>query len=246
VPRPLATTSAVVGAALLGTLAHFGRRRVRAALSVAPAHPGLVDELVRQDRLRQEEIAVRLHDGPLQMVIAARQDLQEHLDGDEVDLARTAETLREAVDGLRDLNTDLYDVVLRDAGLEAALVRAANVTEGNGGPPIRIAVAPGASGPHDPLVVTAVNELLTNVRKHASASRAWVLVVGASAEAGLRVTVGDDGVGMGPEVMRDAALDGHLGLRSIERRVAEAGGSLRVRPLSPGTEIELRLPTPID
>jgi two-component system NarL family sensor kinase len=201
---------------------------------------------VRQDRLRQEEIAVRLHDGPLQMVIAARQDLQEHLDGDEVDLARTAETLREAVDGLRDLNTDLYDVVLRDAGLEAALVRAANVTEGNGGPPIRIAVAPVPSPPHFPTLGSSLTLLHSILSTQAPAPPSTCPVVGASAEAGLRVTVGDDGVGMGPEVMRDAALDGHLGLRSIERRVAEAGGSLRVRPLSPGTEIELRLPTPID
>jgi two-component system NarL family sensor kinase len=217
-----------------------GRRTLRVR-STARARAERFDDLVRQERLQQEDIAVRLHDGPLQMVIAARQDLQEHLAGEDVDLEVTIETLAEAVTGLRDLNTDLYDGVLRDSGLEAALQRAAEVTERNGGPPIEVTVGHNAGGLHDNLIVSVTNELLTNIRKHAAASRAWVLVV-RGAEDALSITVGDNGVGMTPDVMRDAARAGHIGLRSIERRVVEAGGSLQVRGLGPGTEVELRMP----
>lgn len=93
-------------------------------------------------------------------------------------------------------------------------------------------------------MVKLVNELLTNVRKHASASQAWV-TVGRSADHGLRVVVGDDGIGMTTDVALEAARDGHLGLRSISRRVREAGGVVRIRALEPGTEIEVRIPMPV-
>lgn len=220
-----------------------GRRHLRVR-QTARARAERFDELVRRERMQQEDLAVRLHDGPLQMVIAARQDIEEHLAGEDVDLGVTIATLDEAVTGLRDLNTDLYDEVLRDSGLEAALQRAAELTRRNGGPPIEVTVGHNAGGLHDTLVVSATNELLTNIRKHAAATRAWVLVVRGDEDA-LSVTVGDNGVGMDLDHMRDAARNGHIGLRSIERRVVEAGGSLQVRGLGPGTEVELRVPVPV-
>lgn len=243
-PRYLAPTSALAGALVAAALAAVGRRRRRRALDAAEDRAGLFDELVRHERRQQEELAARLHDGPLQTVISARQDLQEHLAGDDVDLAQTAEDLGEAVTGLRDLTTDLYDAVLRDAGLEAALNRAAAVTTQRGGPPVVVTVGPNASGSHDALVVRVANELLTNVRKHAAASRCWVRVV-RSDEQDVRLTVGDDGVGMDADVLAAAARDGHLGLRSITRRVSEAGGAVRTRALTPGSEVEIRLPGPV-
>lgn len=235
--------TAIAAGASVAAVAVVLVRRSTVALREARTRAELFDEVVRRERRQQEEMAARLHDGPLQGVITARQDLQEHLAGEDVDLGRTVAALDEVVAGLRDLNTDLYDAVLRDAGLEAAIAHAAAVTEQNGGPPIEITVGPHTAGTHDTLVVKIVNELLTNVRKHASASRAWVAVT-RSSERGLSVTVGDDGVGMTPDVMREAARDGHLGLRSISRRVGETGGVLRVRPLTPGTEIEVQVPMP--
>lgn len=240
--RSSVLTTAAAGAAL-ATVTAVLLRRSSGLLDDAHTRAERFGELVRLERLEQEEMAARLHDGPLQMVIAARQDLQEHLEGEDVDLSRTAAGLGEAIAGLRDLNTDLFDAVLRDSDLEAALARAGALTEQYGGPPVGVTVGPRTSGDHDALVVKVVNELLTNVRKHASASRAWVVVV-RSPERGLCVTVGDDGVGMTTEVMREAARDGHLGLRSISRRVAAAGGVLRVRPLDPGTEVEVQVPLP--
>ncbi|MDO9407901.1 sensor histidine kinase [Patulibacter sp.] len=238
-PRYSVPRSALAGALLTAALL-AARRRPRPPADRAVAGQA-VEDLLRGERRRQEDLAARLHDGPLQGVIAARQDLQEHLAGEDVDLRETIEALDEAVAALRDLNTDLYDAVLRDSGLEAALRQAADATERRGGPPIAVSVGPGASGPHDALLVRVANELLTNVRKHAGAQRARVLLVrGEHGRVHLSVT--DDGVGMDPEVLSDAALEGHLGLRSITRRIADAGGTVRVRPLAPGAEVEVRLP----
>jgi two-component system NarL family sensor kinase len=230
------------GAVAVALAAVVSRRRESVLeLELARARAEMFDELVRRERRQQEDVAVRLHDGPLQMVIAAHQDLEEHLEGDEVDLRETLSTLRLAVTALRDLNTDLYDAVLRDAGLAAALGQAAEATQRNGGPPIEVTVGAHTSSAHDPFVVSVVNELLTNVRKHAGASTASVLV--ARSESGwLRVSVTDDGVGMTPAVADRAADAGHIGLRSIQRRVEAAGGTFGVRPLSPGTAVDLQLP----
>jgi two-component system NarL family sensor kinase len=230
------------GAVAVALAAVVSRRRESVLeLELARARAEMFDELVRRERRQQEDVAVRLHDGPLQMVIAAHQDLEEHLEGEDLDLRETLSTLRLAVTALRDLNTDLYDAVLRDAGLAAALGQAAEATQRNGGPPIEVTVGAHTSSAHDPFVVSVVNELLTNVRKHAEASSAAVLV--ARSETGwLRVSVSDDGVGLSIAAADRAADDGHIGLRSIQRRVEDAGGTFAVRPLSPGTAVDLQLP----
>jgi two-component system NarL family sensor kinase len=230
------------GAVAVALAAVVSRRRESVLeLELARARAEMFDELVRRERRQQEDVAVRLHDGPLQMVIAAHQDLEEHLEGEDLDLRETRSTLRLAVTALRDLNTDLYDAVLRDAGLAAALGQAAEATQRNGGPPIEVTVGAHTSSAHDPFVVSVVNELLTNVRKHADASAAAVLV--ARSETGwLRVSVTDDGVGMTSAAADRAADAGHIGLRSIQRRVEAAGGTFALRFLSPGTAVDLQLP----
>jgi two-component system NarL family sensor kinase len=230
------------GAVAVALAAVVSRRRESVLeLELARARAEMFDELVRRERRQQEDVAVRLHDGPLQMVIAAHQDLEEHLEGEDLDLRDTLSTLRLAVTALRDLNTDLYDAVLRDAGLAAALGQAAEATQRNGGPPIEVTVGAHTSSAHDPFVVSVVNELLTNVRKHADAASAAVLV--ARSETGwLRVSVTDDGVGLSPADADRAADAGHIGLRSIQRRVEDAGGTFHVRSLVPGTAVDLQLP----
>lgn len=228
-----------VAAALAAVVSR--RRETNLELQLVRARAEMSDELVRRERRQQEDVAVRLHDGPLQMVIAAHQDLEEHLEGDPTDLADTLATLRLAVRGLRDLNTDLYDAVLRDAGLAAALGQSAEATRRNGGPPVDVTVGAHTAGPHDAFVVSVVNELLTNVRKHAQATQAAVLVV--REESGwLRVSVTDDGVGLTADDADRAADDGHIGLRSIRRRIEAAGGGFDVRTVGPGTAVDVTLP----
>jgi signal transduction histidine kinase len=49
-------------------------------------------------------------------------------------------------------------------------------------------------------------------------------------DGGLDVRVADDGIGIAPEAMDDAAARGSLGLAYARERVEALGGSLRVLP----------------
>jgi two-component system, NarL family, sensor kinase len=71
---------------------------------------------------------------------------------------------------------------------------------------------------------------LTNVAKHASASRVWVSLGPADGGDGsaVRLDVEDDGVGF-PVESADRLEDGHLGLRLVVDRVRDLGGTLYLR-----------------
>ncbi|TSB31317.1 sensor histidine kinase [Streptomyces benahoarensis] len=85
-------------------------------------------------------------------------------------------------------------------------------------------------------VIAVLGEALSNVARHARASRAEVsVVVGGGV---LTVTVGDDGTGIPPEVARS-------GLRNLAERADRLGGSLtvRARPApTGGTTLTWRVP----
>jgi signal transduction histidine kinase len=79
-----------------------------------------------------------------------------------------------------------------------------------------------------------VTEALTNVTRHADATRCWVRI---QLEHGLDVDVSDDGVGL-PDGWRTG-----VGIASMRERVAELGGTLVIEPCLPhGTRISARLP----
>ena len=80
-----------------------------------------------------------------------------------------------------------------------------------------------------------VTEALTNVTRHAHASRCWVRI---HRYHDLDVDVRDDGTGL-PEGWRAG-----VGIASMRERVTELGGELAIEPSLPhGTRINARLPT---
>jgi signal transduction histidine kinase len=83
-----------------------------------------------------------------------------------------------------------------------------------------------------------VTEALTNVARHAHATRCWVRIQLDQLAHGLEVNVRDDGVGL-PEGWRAG-----VGIASMRERVTELGGDLVIEPCLPhGTTITARLPT---
>jgi signal transduction histidine kinase len=79
-----------------------------------------------------------------------------------------------------------------------------------------------------------VTEALTNVTRHAHATRCSVRI---HRNHGLDVDVRDDGVGL-PEGWRTG-----VGIASMRERVTELGGTLAIEPCLPhGTRITARLP----
>ena len=92
-------------------------------------------------------------------------------------------------------------------------------------------------------VVRIVQEALSNVRKHATASQA--LVSFAQTERGVELEITDDGRGFDPAAVgRDGS---GFGLRSMRERAEELGGALEVTSgPGRGTRISVRLPVQRD
>jgi len=143
---------------------------------------------------------------------------------------------------VQEAHTDVREYILgaRKASggqidLLAALAEYLKQYQANYGIQTELAVAPGLSvEAFEPLVqaqlLRIIQEALTNTRKHARARRVVVRLERRDAMA--RATIQDDGAGFDP-ARQDAEASGHYGLRFMQERAHEVGGSVAVRS-SPG------------
>jgi signal transduction histidine kinase len=91
----------------------------------------------------------------------------------------------------------------------------------------------------------AVREALDNVRKHCGQdAKAWVLIDDEGSE--VTVTIRDDGPGISPKRLTEAAAEGRLGVsHAIAGRMRDIGGSADISSTpGAGTEVRLRVPRP--
>jgi signal transduction histidine kinase len=181
-----------------------------------------------------------LHDGAQQRLVAMQMTLGRlrsrlRTTGDEESIALIDDARREArqaIGEIRDLTRGLHPPVLTDRGLDAALSAIAARA------PIPVSVdvqtTPRPSITVEAIAYFVVTEALTNVVKHAAATRATVTI--RRTEDILLIAVGDDGRGgANPAV--------GTGLAGLADRVAGVDGTLRVD--SPGggpTVVEVELP----
>ncbi|MEV4310819.1 sensor domain-containing protein [Actinocrispum sp. NPDC049592] len=148
-------------------------------------------------------------------------------------LAEARAASSQALSELRDLVRGIHPPVLADRGLDGAihaLVLAHSM-------PIDVEIdIPGRlSAPVESAAYFAVAETLTNVVKHAGASKAWIRL--GYEEGQLNILVGDDGKG-------GADPSGGTGLRGIERRLSAFDGTLVVTsPLGGPTVVVMNVPS---
>jgi signal transduction histidine kinase len=200
------------------------RRRSAEITRLAAARQRIVAEaLAAEDRAR-ERISQQLHDELLQSLFVIRQDLAEVVgDPARMDLiVRARDGVHEAIRSLRAAVFDIHPVVLERGGLRSAVGAVAQHHAGIGGFEIEVGIEPEAEGEHARLLLSLVRELLTNVVRHAGASRAAVRIWREGDE--VRLEVSDDGCGIDLGAGLHGLEHGHIGLASAAQRVEALSG----------------------
>ncbi|MEV0827629.1 sensor histidine kinase [Nonomuraea rubra] len=180
-----------------------------------------------------------LHDGAQQRLVSlamnlglARATLTDLPEPAREAIEQAHEEAKQALKELRDFVRGLHPAVLNDQGLDAALSGVAART------PIpvklRVDIERRTTPTIEAVAFFIVSEALTNIAKHAAATRAEVSV--RRERDRLHVLVYDDGCG-------GARMDGGTGLRGLAQRIDSVDGTLRLSsPLGGPTTIEVELP----
>jgi two-component system NarL family sensor kinase len=203
----------------------------------------LLTEVVTVEDRERRQLAEHLHDGALQYVLAARQDIED-VASDPRALDRLDEALTESSRLLRSTVSELHPAVLERLGLAHALRDLARTTEARGGFSVTLQLEgweEGVRTPADTLLYSTARELLTNVVKHARASNVQINLVRSGELAHLEIV--DDGCGIPDGAVEKSLDDGHIGLASHRVRLEAAGGGLSMANAKPsGTVIRVDLP----
>jgi signal transduction histidine kinase len=200
-----------------------------------------------QERLR---LAADLHDGPVQELTALRYSLARARTRVQRGQAEEAESLLAGLEvdlstgigGLRRLMSELRPAVLDEQGLEAALRNQARAFEAANGVAcdLRSALDARLAPELETVLYRVTQESLTNIGKHARASRVTVSL--ASDTGGVLLRIHDDGVGFDPLAARELVADGHFGLAGMRERVEMVGGRLVVDSVpGRGTTVDVRM-----
>jgi PAS domain S-box-containing protein len=204
----------------------------------------VAENLEAEERVRRR-ISEQLHDGALQDLLAARQDLVEAGGPDPATrdemLGFAREGVERAVRRLREAVHALHPVVLQHGGLEAAMQAAADQAARQGSFTTQVAVDPDATGLRDELVMSLARELLNNCAKHADAQAVRVAV--RRDDGAVVLEVADDGCGLDLVAVAEAPMNGHIGLASLAHRVEAVGGTLDLQAAAGGgTTVRAKLP----
>lgn len=207
-----------------------------AALSVSREQ--LLAQTMTASDEQQRKVSEFIHDGPLQYVLAARQDISEYAKAQPDErLEHALASLKNASEQLREATFELHPAVLEHAGLSAAVRKLASATAQRSGIPVTTDIDYPAANAVDPLVFGVVRELLSNVVRHSRATEANVTLklVGQACH----LDVVDNGVGISAEVAAEKLAQGHIGLASHRARVEAAGGAMRLVDTPAGTHISV-------
>src|SRR4051812_8821778 len=200
------------------------RRAARVAALLDVRHR-LVAESMQADERTNRELAEHLHDGPLQILLAARLELDEvrvRMPDPALDMVYAA--LNDTAAGLRSTVTALHPQVLAQLGLTPGVRELVRQQESRGDVVITAELEDVGAPVSQPLLYRAARELLTNVHKHAGAHEVTVRMF----RRGHRVllTVADDGAGFEPSIVDARVAEGHIGLASLQARFDSVGGAM--------------------
>ncbi|MDX1388656.1 MAG: two-component regulator propeller domain-containing protein [Acidobacteriota bacterium] len=256
---------AVVGMAIVGhrvrtaalqrrnrELEHLHEQREKARQQLAEAYQRLRLLTRRLEAAKEDErrrIARELHDemGPaltaviINLQLLSKDDPQKTIQR----IDDTVELVDRMVQRIRDLSLDIRPPLLDALGLLPALKGYLEAQAERSGIDIEVLGDTAVHGLAPELEITAFRvsqEAVTNVIRHANASRATVTVKRVGAE--LEITIEDDGGGFEVQDALDRAAVGKaLGLLGIQERIGMIGGQVDiVSAPGHGTTIRVRMP----
>jgi len=246
-PAALGVLEIAIGFAIAPKMLEWHARWSRVLLAPTPAQvEARLKHLTqtRADAIDTQAAELRrierdLHDGAQARLVAmgmhlnaASQLLEKNPEAAQKLLLEARDSSAQALTELRDLVRGIHPPVLADRGLvdavRALALDSALDVEVDAEVPGRL------DAPLESAAYFAVSEALTNVAKHAHATRVWIdmrIVDGL-----LKITVTDNGVG-------GADLNAGSGLRGIERRLATFDGILALSsPQGGPTVVTMELP----
>jgi signal transduction histidine kinase len=226
--------------------------RLAAAEERAHAQQDMLTRVIGAQEAERARVARDLHDEigqSLTSVLLGQRLLIDALDREDPDLTdarKHADKVRalvaNALQEVRQLAFDLRPTVLDDIGLVAAVRRLARELADRHGVPVDVRLEgldedSRFAAELETVVYRVVQEALTNVARHAAASRASVSI--ATGDGWLQAAVDDDGVGFQPPPGRPASL----GLAGMVERASLVGGRLAITS-APGAGTTVRLEVP--
>ncbi len=219
--------------------------RVELERSIAERR-AVLDHVVTAGEEERQRIAADIHDDSIQVMTAVGMRLQilrRGLSDDEqlVRISELQETVRLAIGRLRHLLFALRPPALDNEGLAAALHLYVEELGKSASTSYRLddRLVSQPSQATRVIIYRIAQEVLTNVVKHAQASRSTILL--SEREGGYFVRIEDDGIGFDGSAAR--SRPGHLGLAAIQERAELADGWLKVESApGAGTKVEFWLP----
>jgi PAS domain S-box-containing protein len=243
--------ASVGGKRLLTVILRDVTERVEAEQQLQTAHDELRELSLSMLEVREAErtrIARELHDDLGQTLTALKMDadlLEATIPPNRTDLLERVAAMRVLLDSTvtttRRISSDLRPLVLDDLGLGAAAEWLVQSTSQRYGVACDLRIDPSVAQlgePHASALFRIMQESLTNVMRHARATRVQVQIE--RTEQALLLKISDDGIGMEPEARKKPKS---FGLRGINERVLSLGGELDISSHpGAGTMLVARIP----
>ncbi len=239
------TIGAIAGAALLLVFASGFLITVRERRLADAKLKQLTQRVLDTQEEERGRVARELHDGISQLLVGIRFKLELARRLTAKGDPKAEEAVESAVDGLqsaigevRRISHDLRPGVLDDLGLGPALKALCEAFEARTGTPVifrTVVFRNRLDIDAKTALYRIAQEALTNVERHAGASRVSVRVFGHRSGATLRIE--DDGTGV-------AQPGGGMGLRNMAERIEQLDGKLTIGPGTSGigTLVEATVP----
>jgi two-component system NarL family sensor kinase len=222
-------------------VAYVEERHVDEIAALSASRVELLGQVMTASEVERRRISEAIHDGPLQDVIVARQEIDDLATSAPTEgLDRAMACLRDASQRLREATFELHPAVLEQVSLGAAVEQLATFTANRMGIVVDTRIDYPDRNLVDPIMFGVVRELLSNIARHSHATHASVTLVVTDFRA--RLDVVDDGVGVTSDQAALRLAQGHIGMASQRSRVEAAGGTFTIVAEPTGTHVRVEMP----